>query len=447
MGGTLTSVACERAGLLNELFSTYEGPSFALRLWDGWRWSSSLASPRCTLVVRSAEAFKTLLTRPTELTLGEAFLAGQIDVEGDLFAVFDVAQHLFGSEHGLRRRAFEGLTALAEGIRRWGSNGQKHSLARDQAAIAHHYDQPVSFYRPWLGESLVYSCAYFRSPEDNLDTAQYNKLELICRKLGLKREDRFLDVGCGWGSLVLHAAQHHGVFANGVTISSEQSETAQKRIDKAALTQSCQVELLDYRQARQQLGTFDKIASVGMFEHVGVENLPEYFRTIYAMLRPGGVFLNHGIARVAKARFRSPRLVDALDSRLLRSIPLLRKLRDPSFIDKYVFPDGELATITQAVRAAEEAGFEVRDVENLSEHYERTLRLWVEGLKRDAATLLAQVSETTYRTWLLYTAGCAAAFRRGEIAVYQMLLSRPDNGRSELPLTREDWYGSAAWRG
>lgn len=447
MGGTLTLAPCQRAALLNELFSTYEGPAFALRLWDGWQWRSSTASPRCELVVRSAAAFKTLLMRPTELTLGEAFLANEIDVEGDLFAVFDVAQHLFTSEHGLRRRAFEGVVALAQSIHRWRSNGRKHSIARDQAAIARHYDQPVSFYRPWLGESLVYSCAYFRSPEDDLETAQYNKLELICRKLRLQREDRFLDIGCGWGSLVLHATQHHGVYANGVTISSEQAETAHERIEQAALTQSCQVELLDYREVRQKLGRFDKIASVGMFEHVGVENLPQYFRTVYQMLRPGGVFLNHGIARAAKARFRGPRLVDALDSRLLRRVPLLRKLHDPSFIDKYVFPDGELATITQAVQEAEQAGFEVRDVENLREHYERTLRLWVEGLQRNAATLLTQVSETTYRTWLLYTAGCAAAFRRGEIAVYQMLLSRPDNGRTGLPLTREDCYSSVAWRG
>src|SRR5207237_5382674 len=151
-------------------------------------------------------------------------------------------------------------------------------------------------------------------------------------------------------------------------------------------------------------------------------------------------FLNHGIARAAKARFRGPRLADALDSRILRRIPLLRKLRDPSFIDKYVFPDGELATIAEAVEAAEQAGFEVRDIENLREHYERTLRLWVEGLKRNAATLLSQVSEMTYRTWLVYMAACAAAFQRGDIAVYQMLLSRPDGGRSGLAMTREDWY-------
>ena len=440
VGGLLTSVICERTRLIDELFTGYSGPPFAIRMWDGWYWRSSEARPVCTVVVRSPEALETLLLRPSEIALGEAFLANEIDVEGDIFAVFGMEQRLVASGQGLKRRVVEALLQLFQSFRSYCRTGRKHSPARDGAAISQHYDQPAAFYRPWLGKSMVYSCAYFRSAEDDLDTAQFNKLDLICRKLRLRREDRFLDIGCGWGSLVLHAAEHYGVYASGVTISSEQAEVAQTRIEQAALTQSSRVELTDYRRTKERLGEFEKIASVGMFEHVGPDHLPEYFRTVHELLRPGGVFLNHGIARAQKARFRGPRLVDALDSPLLRRIPLLRKLRDPSFIDKYVFPDGELATITQAVQAAEQAGFEVRDVENLREHYERTLRLWVEGLRVNAATLLNLVSETTYRTWLLYMAGCAAAFRRGEIAVYQMLLSRPDGGRSALPMTREDWY-------
>jgi cyclopropane-fatty-acyl-phospholipid synthase len=287
---------------------------------------------------------------------------------------------------------------------------------------------------------MVYSCGYFRTTEDDLDTAQYNKLELICRKLRLRREDRFLDIGCGWGSLAMHAAEHHGVFATGVTVSEGQAATAQNRIEESRLTQSCKIECLDYREVRERFGTFDRIASVGMIEHVGLDHLPEYFHTAYALLKPGGAFLNHGIVRATSARFCGPRLADAIDSPLLKRVPLLRNLRDPSFIDKYVFPDGELPTISEVVRAAEDAGFEIRDLENLREHYERTLRLWVEGLKRNAAALLTQVSEVTYRTWLLYMAGCAAAFQRGDIAVHQILLSRPESGRGGLPLTREDWY-------
>jgi cyclopropane-fatty-acyl-phospholipid synthase len=239
---------------------------------------------------------------------------------------------------------------------------------------------------------------------------------------------------------VLHAACSHKVYARGITISHEQAAVAASRIEAARMTQSCAVELLDYREAQERLGAFDKIASVGMFEHVGLKNLPEYFRTVYGMLRPGGMFLNHGIARAETSTDRDAQLLSRAKFPILHRIPLLRSLRSSSFIDKYVFPDGELVTISDAIRAAESAGFEVRDVENLREHYELTLRAWVDGLKRNSEALLKQVSETTYRVWLLYLAGCAAAFHRGDLAVYQMLLSRPNGGESELPLTREGWY-------
>ena len=371
------------------------------------------------------------MLRPSEITLGEAFLANEIDVEGDLISVFAMAEYIFHRPRGRRQRALEAVSQAASGVARWWREGMRHSVERDRAAISHHYDQPVEFYRPWLGESLVYSCGYFRQADDALATAQENKLELICRKLRLGRDDRFLDIGCGWGSLVLHAAARHDVYARGITISREQSAVAASRIAAQQRTQSCAVELLDYREALGKFGSFDKISSVGMFEHVGVKKLPEYFRTVYEMVRPGGVFLNHGIARAEGAAERDARFP------ALRRIPVLRGLRSPSFIDRYVFPDGELVTLIDAMRAAEAAGFEVRDVENLREHYELTLRAWVEGMKKNSEMLLRQVSEVTYRTWLVYMAGCAASFRRGDIAVYQMLLSRPDRGESRLPLTRE----------
>ena len=217
-----------------------------------------------------------------------------------------------------------------------------------------------------------------------------------------------------------HAAQRHGAQAQGITISREQAETARRRIGQAGLGQLCAIELRDYRSLEDGRQPFDKIASVGMFEHVGLKRLPEYFGIAYRLLRPGGVFLNHGIARSDT----SP-------------------IRQSSFIDRYVFPDGHLVTLSQALAAAESQGLEVRDVENLREHYELTLRCWVEGLRRNAETLRSLVSSTTYRTWLLYMAGSAAAFHRGDIGVYQVLLSRPDRGLSHLPLTREDWYSSA----
>ena len=291
-------------------------------------------------------------------------------------------------------------------------------MRRDQAAISYHYDQPFAFYRPWLGKSLVYSCAYFRNPNDTLDLAQQQKLEHICRKLRLQPLESFLDIGCGWGSLLLHAVTNHQVYAQGITLSKEQADIAKHRIQMAAMERRCSVELRDYRTLESVTPSFDKIASVGMFEHVGLKNLCQYFGTVQRLLRPGGVFLNHGIARSA-----------------------LSPTRKSSFIDRYVFPDGQLVTLTQAINAAESQGLEVRDVENLREHYELTLRKWVEGLRQNSEEILKHVPKVTYRIWLLYMAGSAAAFHRGDIGVYQILLARSSRDRVRRALTREDWYG------
>lgn len=405
---------------LSRLFSGYHGPTFSVRLWDGWQWNSARAIPvECTLMINTPHALLSLARRADEVALGEEYVHKELDVEGALFAAFPVVEYLLQRPASLRQRVAETLLSYAVEVERWFENGTRHSERRDQAAIAHHYDVPTSFYRPWLGETLAYSCAYFRDVDDSLDQAQMQKLELICTKLRLKEQERFLDIGCGWGSLVLHATARHGALAHGITLSREQAAVANGRIVEAGLDGRCKVEFRDYREVSEQNEAFDKIASVGMYEHVGLTNLPLYFKTVYGLLKPGGTFLNHGIAR-------SP-----------SSPP-----RKSSFIDRYVFPDGKLVTIAQAIEAAEEAGFEVRDIENLREHYELTLRKWVEGLQRTRDALLKIVPETTYRIWLLYTAGSAEAFRRGDIAIYQMLLSRPDRGCSRLPLLREDWYCS-----
>ena len=439
------SVQSQRARIFQTIFERYEGPVFSIRLWDGWRWlSPGRGEPVCTLVFHSDHALQSLIARPSEITLGEAFLSKEIDVEGDIFYVFDVAEHIFQCPRGRRQRILEAISGVFSGIGHWWKHGKTHSVERDHMAISYHYDQPVEFYRPWLGESLAYSCAYFENATDSVNVAQANKLELICRKLRLQPCERFLDIGCGWGSLILHAASRHGVYAQGITISSQQAAVAAARIEKARLTRNCEVELLDYRKAPGRLSPFDKIASVGMFEHVGLKNLPLYFQTAHKLLKPGGVFLNHGIARSPQQGNRGTLFLDRCVVPFLRDVLMFRRSRNSSFIDKFVFPDGELVTISQAVRMAESAGFEVRDVENLREHYELTLRRWVEGLQRNADALLRLVGETTYRIWLLYMAGSAAAFQRGDIAVYQTLLSSPDHGHSGLPLTREDWYLSSA---
>jgi cyclopropane-fatty-acyl-phospholipid synthase len=446
----LTPTYRERAKVFDSMFAGYNGPAFSLRLWDGWQWTSTAdAQPRCTLIFNNPRAFEALILRPSEITLGEAFLAGDIDVEGDLFSVFNVTEHIFHCPQGRRRKFMETLARILSGIAQWWNHGSPHTLARDRSAIAQHYDQPVEFFRPWLGDSLVYSCAYFRTPEDDLAAAQANKLELVCRKLRLQPSDRFLDIGCGWGSLVLHAATRHLVEAHGITISQEQAAVATSRIRGAKVAQSCGAELLDYRHATARFLAFDKIASLGMFEHVGMKNLPRYFRTVYDLLHPRGLFLNHGIAKTQITQADGINSPDkTLFSRsiafFLDQIPQLRRLQNSSFIDKYVFPDGELVTLSEALQSAEDVGFEVRDVENLREHYELTLRAWVDGLQKNAGQLLKQVSEVTYRTWLLYMAGSAAAFHRGDIAIYQTLLSRPERGASNLPLTREDLYAPRA---
>jgi len=404
---------------LETLFRDYDGPPFALHLWDGWSWRSSDAEPpACTFRVATAGALHSLLAEGSQVALGEAFLRKEVDVAGDLFSAFAPAEYLLAHPAPLRQRllrdAVRGVAGLAITLRL----GPQHSERRDRESIAYHYDQPIEFFRPWLGRTLAYSCAYFERRDDSLDEAQQQKLDLICRKLRLQAGERFLDVGCGWGSLILHAARHYRVCADGITLSRSQQSVTQQRIDEHRLDGNCRVRLEDYRQLDPTRMSYDKIASVGMFEHVGLANLTTYFGRMYRMLKPGGVFLNHGIARAAHSHSRG----------------------NDSFIAQWVFPDSHLVTLTEAVAAAEDAGFEVRDVENLREHYALTLRHWVHALEACRDRLLQVVPERTYRIWMLYMAGCAAAFERGDICVCQMLLSRPHRGRSGLPLTRQDWY-------
>lgn len=414
-----------KAAILNSAFQGYGGPPFSVRLWDGWKWFSSLNdTPVCTVVVNTPEALASLVARPNEITLGEAYIQGDLDVEGDLFSVFQVAEYLFNRPRRFLQQLVEKCTGAFFGLSQLLKHGSESPKDLDRASIAYHYDLPVAFYEPWLGKSLVYSCAYFGSPQDSLDTAQEQKLDLICRKLRLMAGERFLDIGCGWGSLVLHAAGKRHARAEGITLSHEQADTGRRRIDEAGMADCCSVELKDYRELPDGKRAFDKIASVGMFEHVGLKNLPLYFGIAYRLLRPGGLFLNHGISRADTA-----------------------PVRESSFAGRYVFPDGKLVTLSEALQAAESQGLEVRDVENLREHYELTLRRWVAGLRQNADKLLQQVSNTTYRIWLLYTAGSAAAFHRGAIGVYQVLLSRPDKGISGLPLTRNDLFSATTRNG
>jgi cyclopropane-fatty-acyl-phospholipid synthase len=290
------------------------------------------------------------------------------------------------------------------------TGGRLHSLGRDRAAIHHHYDVSNRFYALVLGPSMVYSCAYFEDPGDTLEAAQERKLELICRKLRLAPGERLLDIGCGWGSLLLHAAQHHGVRGVGVTLSSAQAELARERIRDAGLSDRVEIRVCDYRELDD--GPFDKIASVGMYEHVGRVELDRYTRRVRALLRPGGLFLNHGIAR-------------------LRSTPP----DGDTFISRYVFPDGELLPLSDVAGALEAAGLEVRDVESLREHYPLTLRAWGRNLERRREAAIAEVGAERERVWRLYMLGSALSFEAGEITVIQVLSARGGSPHG-LPLAR-----------
>jgi cyclopropane-fatty-acyl-phospholipid synthase len=408
-------------GLTHEL-EAYHGPSFELRLWDNTGSNYGSGLPRFVVTVKSLDVLKAILWDPNEISLGDAFVKGDLEVEGDIFAMFEFADFVFSGAHGVERpscarRIAISATKAFRHLQYSVNDLFVHTLGRDKQAISFHYDKPPEFFAPWLGPTMVYSCAYFCRNSESLEEAQRNKLDLICKKLRLQPSDQMLDIGCGWGSLILHAAKYYGVHATGITLSQEQFAFAQQRISQEGLSSECEVRLCDYRQLNCHSRTFDKIASVGMFEHVGWQNLGIYFDTVKKLLKPGGAFLNHGI-------------VSSLDE---------YKKRGPSFINKYVFPDTALATLPIVTTQAEHAGFELRDVECLREHYERTLHGWVDQLERCKRDLLNYVDPETYRTWRLYMAGSAEAFRKAKISIYQILLFNPGNEEHPQPNTRADW--------
>jgi cyclopropane-fatty-acyl-phospholipid synthase len=397
---------------------------FAVRFWDASVLpANDPAEPRpVTLVVRHPGALVHALREPNQLGLGRAWVSGALDLEGD---VEDALRQL-DAFAGLRLSPQDRLLLLARAWRLLGRRlldtppipgseariaGRRHSQARDRVAVRHHYDVPADFYRLVLGETMVYSCAYFASPDEPLDDAQRRKLDVICCKLRLRPGDRLLDVGCGWGSLVVHAAQRFGVQAVGVTLSEHQAAVARRRIREAGLSDRCEVRVADYRAVDD--GPYDAIASVGMYEHVGRAQLPTYVAVARSLLREGGLFLNHGITRLGPP-------------------PSSRK----RFIDAYVFPDGELHPLADVVGALERGGLEVRDVESLREHYAMTLRAWLRNLAEHRAEAVRIAGAERERIWRLYMAGSARAFaRQGDISIVQVLALRPGAGH-RLPLER-----------
>jgi cyclopropane-fatty-acyl-phospholipid synthase len=409
------------------LLADYHPRDFAISFWDGSQCPSENGTPRFTLMVRHPDALRRMLkTSSNDLSLSEAFISGDLDVEGDIEAAMPVANHLISHNWPALTMLRLGKNLLAmprlQRVPRKDRSpaelsGELHSIERDRQAVTYHYDVSNDFYALWLDEQMVYSCAYFESPDDGLDRAQARKLDYVCRKLRLRPGERLLDIGCGWGGLIMHAAQKYGANALGITLSKNQATLANERIKRAGLQGQCRVEIRDYRDLDQVSG-FEKIVSVGMFEHVGESQLPLYFQRAWRLLRPGGVFLNHGIAN------------RAIDPRP----------KGPTFISRYVFPDGDLVPINMTLRYAEEAGFEVRDVESLREHYTLTLRHWTRRLESCRNEALRVVGDSTYRVWRLFLSGSAYGFAAGLLNVYQSLLLKADEGRSSLPLSRADWY-------
>jgi len=412
--------------LLKKLFRGKATENVGVRLCDGTPWPDD--QPRlATIVLNHPGALRNMLLAGSQVGMGEAYLHNDFDVEGDLEAVFGLADDLTKNVTGvLAKLNIAGyLLRLPKGEQRKPGlrgpaqlKGKRHSLERDRQAVTYHYDVSNDFYSLWLDRRMAYSCAYFQDPNDDLNGAQESKLDYICRKLRLRPGQLLLDIGCGWGGLVIYAAQHYGVEATGITLSRPQAEMANARVAAAGLSDRCRVHVRDYR-AMGESDRYDALVSVGMFEHVGAKLLPVYFARARELLKPGGVFLNHGITSRADD---NPR-------------------RHRSFSDAYVFPDGELTPISTSLRAAEESGLEVRDVESLREHYTMTLRHWVRRLEACHEQALQYVDELTYRVWRLFMSGSAYGFEIGRLNVYQALLIKPeDTGNSGLPLTRADWY-------
>jgi cyclopropane-fatty-acyl-phospholipid synthase len=411
------------AAVLHLLFGENYAREFGILLWEGTRVRGRLGE-HFVLQINAPGALRSAFSPAFDLSAGRAFGAGLFDVEGDLERAVDT---FYRATASLRRCDLVRLLRLlhrlpkvpAPRLREARLHGRLHSRARDRAAIGFHYDQPVEFYRSFLDRELVYSCAYWDEGVETLDGAQSAKLDYTLRKLRLHPGERLLDIGCGWGALVIRAAQF-GAQALGITLSRLQYDEAQRRIAAAGVGDRARVELRDYRELRSE--RFDKIVSVGMFEHVGRARFAEYFRAAYDALRPGGLFLNHAIADQSRGR---------------------RDGRASGFLGRFIFPDGELVSVADSLRVAERTGFEVRDVESLREHYTRTLRAWVANLERNRREAIAAAGDVSYRLWRLYLAGSAQGFNVGRIGVFQSLLARSDEcGGVALPATRRDLYAA-----
>ena len=417
------------------LFGGPADRTFTVRYWDNSEETPGFDSDTpFTLWFKRPGALRRMLLPPSELAIAEAFIDDDVDIEGDA----EYAMHL-GDVIGSRLKSLTRIASFLPMLQRLPHDDDKTQRELEalrfaggvrrrrggSEAIRHHYDVGNDFYKLWLDDEMVYSCAYFTSETESLESAQRAKLDLICRKLRLAPGQKMLDIGCGWGALIMHAATNYGVDATGITVSEAQAQLARERIENAGLSARCRVELVDYRDFNPS-ARYDRISSIGMMEHVGPARLSGYFEWAYQLMEPRGVFLNHTIVRDGH---RGPEnAVEKIEAKLWR--------RD-EFIHRYIFPDGRLMAVSEVANAAERAGFELRDLENLREHYVLTLRQWKRRLDASKDVAVKLVGERRYRTWRLYLLAATAGFRRGNTGIVQLVLSKPDeSGVSGMPLTR-----------
>jgi cyclopropane-fatty-acyl-phospholipid synthase len=416
--------------LLELLFRAYLG-GLSVRLWNGTSMrlgqTAKQELPPFTLIFRSPQAVLNLAIGRAPLRWIDAYLREDIDIDGNLFSALALKDHL-GS---VSIRGLDRLEAIAAALRLklailrsiparhhhprlYSRRVDIRSRTSNLETIAVHNTLPSAFYGLWLDESMVYSCAYFKRIDDELEQAQQQKLHLICRKLMLKRGDHLLDIGCGWGALIIYAARNFGVRAHGITTNQQQMDITREKICEAGLQDLVTVEVADYHtHAGEEI--YDKVTSLGMFEHVGLENLPRYFTAVYRLLKPGGLFLNQGITH---------------------DVHGWKETLSTLFINHYIFPKGQLDTVSHIQQAMEHCLFEIADVEALRHHYALTLKRWVERLEANKDQVLGLVSKVTYRTWRLYMTACALEFEAGDLGAYQIMSSKRAGSFLALPLTR-----------
>lgn len=424
-GGAAATMTPLLSGLL-DLGPDAERLRVRFEFWDGTALGPSDTSN--VLQIHSPDALRRIVWSPNELGIARAYVSGDIDFAGDIFDVVMALRDVAPSRAAFKARQVAAAVAAAQRIGALGKplppppeeahpHGWRHSLRRDATVISHHYDVGNDFYRLVLGETMTYSCARFTSSKSTLADAQRSKHELVCRKLGLtdRPGQRLLDVGCGWGEMAIHAAVHHGTRVVGITLSDEQATLAKSRVAEAGVGDLVDIQLRDYREMRGE--TFDAISSIGMFEHVGGKRASTYFSVLRSLLGPHGRLMNHAISSVNGS-----------------------KLSRRGFIYRYVFPDGELLDVGYTQLLMEQAGFEVRDVESLREHYAMTLRHWVANLRANWDRAVELVGVARARVWLLYMAASVVGFEDGGINIHQVLGVVPDEaGSSGMPRTRDAW--------